>query len=51
MPFPPVVPGLQEQYVQLQGLYQQLKNQKIQDLEGLLDEQVTDGEGPSPVVS
>ncbi len=30
---------LQEQYVQLQTLYQQLKGQKIQDLEGLLDEQ------------
>lgn len=31
---------LQEQYTTLQALYQQLKEQKIQDLEGLLNEQV-----------
>lgn len=31
--------ALQEQYVHLQNLYQQLKAQKIQDLEGLLEEQ------------
>ncbi|KAL6751868.1 hypothetical protein V8C86DRAFT_3141790 [Haematococcus lacustris] len=30
---------LQAQYIQLQGLYQQLKVQKISDLEGLLEEQ------------
>ncbi|GAX73842.1 hypothetical protein CEUSTIGMA_g1292.t1 [Chlamydomonas eustigma] len=30
---------LQEQYAELQILYQQLKEQKIQDLEGLLEEQ------------
>jgi hypothetical protein len=31
---------LQRQYVQLQELYQQLKAQKITELEGLLEEQV-----------
>jgi hypothetical protein len=32
----------QDQYVQLQNLYIDLKNQQIQGLEGLLDEQVSD---------
>ena len=31
---------LQAQYVQLQELYQQLKAQKVSELEGLLQEQV-----------
>ena len=36
-PFPKV------EYLQLQTLYQDLKTQKIQDLEGLLEEQVWGG--------
>ncbi|KAJ9517535.1 hypothetical protein QJQ45_024985 [Haematococcus lacustris] len=36
---PAAAAGAQAQYIQLQGLYQQLKVQKISDLEGLLEEQ------------
>jgi hypothetical protein len=36
-----VLCGLQKQHMRLQELYQQLKAQKITQLEGLLEEQVS----------